>query len=259
MEGRSNRIRFHILSLFISIFVTITSITSDARRLLQMVESNGQEFRTMDMDESYGLSSPFSGAPMESSLPPLPLHDQNTPPFCVYPPFMLHPPSTTTTPPSTTTPLPPPSTTMPAPLFHLPPTFPTQSPPPRTTTTSPPGHLPSPPLVCQPPVVHPPPSTAPTPHKRAPEYAVWCVAKAQVPNPIIQEALDYACGSGADCESIQLNRSCYLPDTLIAHASFAFNSYWQKTKVAGGTCDFGGTAMLVTVDPSYNGCHFIYD
>lgn len=220
-----------------------------------MVESNGQEFRTMDMDELYGLRSPFSLAPMESSLPPLPLHDQNTPPFCVYPPFMLPPLSTTTTPPSTTTPLPPPSTTTPlpppstttpAPPFHLPPTFP----PPRIRTPSPPGHLPSPPLVFQPPVVHPPPSTAPPPHKRAPEYAVWCVAKAQVPNPIIQEALDYACGSGADCESIQLNRSCYLPDTLIAHASFAFNSYWQRTKVAGGTCDFGGTAMLVTVDPS---------
>ncbi|CAN6553766.1 unnamed protein product [Malus baccata var. baccata] len=61
--------------------------------------------------------------------------------------------------------------------------------------------------------------------------------------------MNYACGSGADCASIQPNGSCFMPNTLFAHASYAFNSYWQRTKVAGGTCSFGGTAMLVTVDP----------
>ncbi|XWS36789.1 hypothetical protein CRYUN_Cryun20dG0116100 [Craigia yunnanensis] len=47
-----------------------------------------------------------------------------------------------------------------------------------------------------------------------------------VPDSIIQAAMDYACGSGVDC------------------------NYWQNTKGSGGTCGFGGTAMLVTVDPS---------
>ncbi|KAL6198797.1 hypothetical protein ACLB2K_028586 [Fragaria x ananassa] len=70
--------------------------------------------------------------------------------------------------------------------------------------------------------------------------------------------MNYACGSGADCDAIQPNGSCFQPDSLFAHASFAFNSYWQRTKVAGGTCDFGGTAILVTVDPSYDGCRFDY-
>jgi hypothetical protein len=37
---------------------------------------------------------------------------------------------------------------------------------------------------------------------------------------------------------------------MLAHASFAFNSYWQRTKNSGATCDFGGTAMLITKDPS---------
>jgi hypothetical protein len=36
----------------------------------------------------------------------------------------------------------------------------------------------------------------------------------------------------------------------MAHASFAFNSYWQRAKAAGGTCDFAGSAMLITRDPS---------
>ncbi|EEC77981.1 hypothetical protein OsI_17358 [Oryza sativa Indica Group] len=66
----------------------------------------------------------------------------------------------------------------------------------------------------------------------------------------MQEAMDYACGSGAECGSIQPSGACYTPDTVLAHASYAFNSYWQMTKAAGGTCDFGGTATIVTRDPS---------
>ncbi|KAK6774090.1 hypothetical protein RDI58_029329 [Solanum bulbocastanum] len=108
-----------------------------------------------------------------------------------------------------------------------------------------------------PPVVYPPPAVPPPPHI-ADAIALWCVAKPSVPDPIIQEAMNYACASGADCDQLQPNGSCYQPDTLFAHASYAFNSYWQRTKMAGGTCDFGGTAILVTVDPSFDGCQFIY-
>ncbi|CAJ1964741.1 unnamed protein product [Sphenostylis stenocarpa] len=143
-------------------------------------------------------------------------------------------------------------------------------PSPPYSSSSPPKHSPSPPgppksvpslspppLVYRPPVVFPPPPSPSTHHKKPPQYALWCVAKPTVPDPIIQEAMDYACGSGADCKSIQPNGLCFQPNTLLAHASFAFNSYWQNTKIGGGTCDFGGTAMLVTVDPSYDKCNFM--
>uniref|UniRef100_A0A0E0KV30 X8 domain-containing protein n=1 Tax=Oryza punctata TaxID=4537 RepID=A0A0E0KV30_ORYPU len=101
-----------------------------------------------------------------------------------------------------------------------------------------------------PPIVYPPPLAPPM----APGTgeALWCVAKPTVPDPIMQEAMDYACGSGAECGSIQPSGACYMPDTVLAHASYAFNSYWQMTKAAGGTCDFGGTATIVTRDPSNN-------
>ncbi|KAI3451933.1 hypothetical protein Pfo_008598 [Paulownia fortunei] len=80
---------------------------------------------------------------------------------------------------------------------------------------------------------------------------LWCVAKPSVPPETLQEALDYACGEGgADCEAIRNDGHCYFPDTVVAHASYAFNSYWQKTKRNGGTCGFGGTAMLINSDPS---------
>ncbi|KAK2459196.1 Carbohydrate-binding X8 domain superfamily protein [Trifolium repens] len=133
------------------------------------------------------------------------------------------------------------------------------------TIPSPPSTFPSPsggtvpsPTVFQPPVVYPPPSVPPPPNT-APQATLWCVAKASVPDPIIEEAMNYACWSGADCTSIQPNGPCFQPDSVFAHASYAFNSYWQRTKASGGTCEFGGTAVLVSVDPSYDGCHFIYN
>ncbi|KAF7835690.1 zinc transporter 5 [Senna tora] len=122
---------------------------------------------------------------------------------------------------------------------------------------NPPGSFPSPtgggsvpsPTVFQPPVVYPPPSVPPPPNV-APSSTLWCVAKPTVPDPIMLEAMNYACWSGADCDSIQPNGPCFQPNSVYAHASYAFNSYWQKTKGNGGTCEFGGTAMLVAVDPS---------
>ncbi|KAL8033151.1 hypothetical protein ABFX02_13G143000 [Erythranthe guttata] len=174
-------------------------------------------------------------------------------------------------PPATGVPaLPGPPETMPFPnpptpiVIPIPPTptEPALSPPPYYYEPSPPSSVPNPPFNLPspssgvtpsprflPPIVFPPPTVPPPPH-RTPATAMWCVAKASVPDPIILEAMNYACGSGADCDQIQPSGSCFSPNTLFAHASYAFNSYWQRTKVAGGTCDFGGTAILVTVDPS---------
>lgn len=77
------------------------------------------------------------------------------------------------------------------------------------------------------------------------------MANPTVASAVAQTAMDYACASGADCDMVAApGAPCFLPDTLMAHASYAFNSYWQRTKVAGGTCDFAGAAMLITKDPS---------
>ncbi|KAJ4909058.1 hypothetical protein Rs2_03679 [Raphanus sativus] len=124
-----------------------------------------------------------------------------------------------------------------------------------TNTPTPSGNIPTPSSEFLPPIVYPPPMVPPPPSV-SPASGYWCVAKPSVPDPIIQEAMNFACGSGADCHSIQPNGSCFKPNTLWAHASYAFNSYWQRTKGSGGSCSFGGTGMLVTVDPSFNGCHF---
>ncbi|KAI3972741.1 hypothetical protein MKX01_019399 [Papaver californicum] len=120
-----------------------------------------------------------------------------------------------------------------------------------------------------PPCVHSPPADAaptptisstspPPPGSSSVEKRLWCVAKPSVPADDLQEAIDYACGvGGADCDEIKPNGSCYNPDTVVAHASYAFNSYWQKNKNNGGTCSFGGTAMIISTDPSFLQCRFL--
>ncbi|KAL8261630.1 hypothetical protein R6Q59_025679 [Mikania micrantha] len=84
----------------------------------------------------------------------------------------------------------------------------------------------------------------------------WCVASQSASQTALQNALDYACGhGGADCSEIQQGGACYSPDTLHHHASYAFNDYYQKNPIPS-SCNFGGTAITTSTDPSSSTCQF---
>ncbi|XP_039140608.1 major pollen allergen Ole e 10-like [Dioscorea cayenensis subsp. rotundata] len=87
----------------------------------------------------------------------------------------------------------------------------------------------------------------------------WCVASANATDGPLQEALDWACspnGGAANCSDIQETGTCYIPNTVKDHASYAFNSYWQLHRDEDDSCNFNGLAIETSTDPSHDNCHF---
>ncbi|KAL9992414.1 putative carbohydrate-binding X8 domain-containing protein, plant [Helianthus debilis subsp. tardiflorus] len=88
------------------------------------------------------------------------------------------------------------------------------------------------------------------------EGATWCVCKKGGQDKVLQQAIDYACGNGADCTQTHQGAKCFNPDTVLDHCNYAVNSYFQNKGQAPGSCDFSGAAMVTTTDPSANGCTY---
>ncbi|TXG47813.1 hypothetical protein EZV62_027107 [Acer yangbiense] len=146
------------------------------------------------------------------------------------------------TPPGTTTPIVNPVISPPSPTI----TPPTTTPPTLTPPTL------TPPTTTPPTITPPTPTTTPT----TSSGGSWCVANPTASPTTLQVALDYACGyGGADCSGIQPGASCYNPNTVRDHASFAFNEYYHKNP-APTSCVFGGAAQLTSTDPSSGSCRF---
>ncbi|CAA0841406.1 Glucan endo-1-3-beta-glucosidase 3 [Striga hermonthica] len=83
----------------------------------------------------------------------------------------------------------------------------------------------------------------------------YCVARKGVDVKMLQAGLDWACGPGrVDCSLLKPGGPCYEPDTVVAHASYAFDAYYQRMGKGVGTCDFNGVAAITTTDPSYEPC-----
>ncbi|KAJ8761155.1 hypothetical protein K2173_001211 [Erythroxylum novogranatense] len=79
----------------------------------------------------------------------------------------------------------------------------------------------------------------------------FCAAKEGADPKMLQAALDWACGPGkVDCSALVQGEPCYEPDNVIAHATYAFDTYYHQMGKASGTCDFNGVATVTTTNPS---------
>lgn len=79
----------------------------------------------------------------------------------------------------------------------------------------------------------------------------YCVAKDGADPKMLQAALDWACGPGTvDCSQLMQGKSCYEPDNVAAHATYAFDAYYHQMAMADGTCSFNGVATVTSTDPS---------
>ncbi|GMH19397.1 hypothetical protein Nepgr_021238 [Nepenthes gracilis] len=85
----------------------------------------------------------------------------------------------------------------------------------------------------------------------------YCTAREGADEKMLQAALDWACGAGkVDCSPLLQGQPCYEPDSVAAHATYAFDTYYHKMAKAPGTCDFNGVAEITTTNPSHGTCTF---
>ncbi|CAM6028402.1 unnamed protein product [Sphagnum balticum] len=83
----------------------------------------------------------------------------------------------------------------------------------------------------------------------------WCVAKPNQAATTLQGDLDWACGplqgqGQVDCSPIRSTGACYNPNTLEDHCNWAFNAYYLLHSNLADPCEFAGSAVLTTIDPS---------
>ncbi|CAK9188275.1 unnamed protein product [Ilex paraguariensis] len=100
----------------------------------------------------------------------------------------------------------------------------------------------------------PTPTAAPSP--ASDEGKKWCVPKEDASDQALQSNIDFVCSSGVDCKPIQDGGSCFDPNTIRSHASYAMNAYYQANGRNDFDCDFIGTGVITTGDPSYEECTY---
>eukprot|EP01051_Picozoa_sp_SAG22_P000061 SAG22_NODE_1_length_62449_cov_158.689270_61_plen_277_part_00 len=87
----------------------------------------------------------------------------------------------------------------------------------------------------------------PPPPSAAAAAASACRTKAGAAAADIQPGLTWVCaGGGLNCAPIKPGGAHFAPNTVAAHADWAFDQYYQAHAASGpGTCFFGGVAALV--------------
>ncbi|PPR85012.1 hypothetical protein GOBAR_AA35700 [Gossypium barbadense] len=84
----------------------------------------------------------------------------------------------------------------------------------------------------------------------------WCVAKPGTSDELLQLNINFACNL-VDCNATHSGGVCYYPATLINHASYAMNLYYQITGRKKSNCNFRETSLIVSSDPKGDQGHFL--
>ncbi|XP_010442934.1 PREDICTED: glucan endo-1,3-beta-glucosidase-like [Camelina sativa] len=81
----------------------------------------------------------------------------------------------------------------------------------------------------------------------------WCVALPATTPEQLEANIKFACDI-IDCSPIQYGGFCYYPNTLLDHASFVMDNYYQSHGRTFHACDFNHSGYLIYSDPSQGTC-----
>jgi hypothetical protein len=84
---------------------------------------------------------------------------------------------------------------------------------------------------------------------------VWCVVRDGANVYDVQAALNWTCAR-INCKITEVGGTCFYPNTIWAHASWAFNAYYNSMNGAQDSCNFSGTAYVSSSDPSSETCFY---
>ncbi|EOA21942.1 hypothetical protein CARUB_v10002428mg [Capsella rubella] len=92
-------------------------------------------------------------------------------------------------------------------------------------------------------------------HLQAASHKTWCVAKTTATTAQLQENLILGC-KAVDCRPIRPGGYCFTPYTLLNHASFVMNAYYQSHNRSQKACSFKNTGTIAIRDPSFGTCKY---
>lgn len=79
------------------------------------------------------------------------------------------------------------------------------------------------------------------------------MAKPSTEDAPLKSNMAYACEHikpASYCNAINPGGPCYNPNTLLHHASFSMNAYYQEAGRNHWNCDFYNTGLITITDPS---------
>ncbi|XP_011100678.1 major pollen allergen Ole e 10-like [Sesamum indicum] len=83
----------------------------------------------------------------------------------------------------------------------------------------------------------------------------WCIVKPSTSEEKLDDIIQYCCTQpNVDCKVIQAGGTCYRPPNKISDASVVMNIYYHLNGRQDFNCDFKGSGLIVTRDPSVGKC-----
>ncbi|KAF8118587.1 hypothetical protein N665_0004s0068 [Sinapis alba] len=83
----------------------------------------------------------------------------------------------------------------------------------------------------------------------------WCIANSTATEAELRLDIYLGCEHKfVDCRPIYDGGSCFVPDTLISHASFVMNAFFQLHNRTKHYCGYNSTGIITSTDPSYGSC-----